>query len=144
MDTRTVIDTHPRTTRNESITRWSQGARITLGAITFLLIALFAFAAVMTLLTPETMPMERQGVGPVHFLVFAGVFAQFLLILFYVSFAWQNPRTDNHVPWIVGMVVLPFATLPVYWWVHVWKAPYVADPHHDYNVPGGQLTPQAD
>ena len=127
METRTVIDTHPRTTRNESITRWSQGARITLGAITFLLIALFAFAAVMTLLTPETMPMERQGIGPTHFLVFAGVFAEFLLILFYVSFAWQNPRTDNHVPWIVGMVVLPFATLPVYWWVHVWKAPYVAE-----------------
>ena len=53
-------------------------------------------------------------------------------------------KGDSRLAWMISMIALPFAALPVYWWVHVWKAPYVADPHHDYNVPGGQLTPQTE
>jgi hypothetical protein len=62
----------------------------------------------------------------------------FLLTAFYVSFAAQNPRTDRRGTWIAGIVLLPWAAQPLYWWVHVWGAPYAADPTQDYNVPGGQ------
>lgn len=144
METRTVIETHPRTTRNETIPRWSQGARITLGVITFLLIAIFVVVAASALLAPPPALLGRPGVGTLQFLLFPVAFAEFLLIAFYLSFAAQNPRTDNRLGWMLSMIVLPFAALPVYWWVHVWKAPYVGDRRDDHNVPGGQLSPQTD
>lgn len=144
METRTVIDTHSRTTRNESVTRWSRGARAMLGAITFVLIAAFATVAASMLVGADPSSMPVAGMRPLHVVLFTATFAQFLLITFYLSFAAQNPRTDNRGAWMAWMILLPFAALPVYWWVHVWNAPFVGDPHHDYNVPGGQMTPQAD
>lgn len=144
METRTVIDRHPRTTRNESIPRWSRGARATLGIITFALIAAFAVVGLGLLFGAPAGSAPAIGSEPLHVVLFAATFGMFLLIMFYLSFAAQNPRTDSRGAWMLSMIALPFAALPLYWWVHVWKAPFVGDPHHDYNVPGGQLTPQAD
>jgi hypothetical protein len=141
---RNIVGQHVRTTRNETIPRWSRAARLTLGVITFVLIGLFATAAIASLFTPAYPTMPRSGAGPVTFVLFLATFAQFLLMMFYVSFAAQNPRAENRAAWIASMIVLPFAMMPIYWWVHVWNAPYVADPERDYNVPGGQLEPGTD
>ena len=145
MDTRTITDPHPRTTRNESITRWSRRARLTLGVITFSLVAFFAAAAVALVVvwTPAVHTVSPAA-SMLSVMLYIATIALFLLMLFYLSFAAQNPRSENRGLWITGMVLLPWGILPVYWWAHVWNAPYVSDPDHDYNVPGGQLTPQAD
>lgn len=142
METRTVVPHagHPRTTRNETITRWSRSARLMLGAIMVGVIVVFAFAA-LTALTART-PTEELTF--VHWALFVATFMQYLLSLFFISFAAQNPRVDRRGLWIVGIVLVPWGILPVYWWAHIWNAPYVGDPDHDYNVPGGQLTPQGD
>lgn len=144
LETRTVHDEHPRTTRNETVTRWSSTARITLGVITFLLIAIVAATGLVALLTPTAVASPPRVLGPLHYGLFIGFFTQFLLIAIYVSFAAQNPRTDVRFAWIASMILMPWAALPIYWWVHIWKAPSVSDPSHDYNVPGGALTPHAD
>jgi FtsH-binding integral membrane protein len=141
LETRTVhTATRPRTTRNESIPRWSRSSRLTLGVLTLAIIVTFAGAALVAVAaeTPAT------TVNTEHWVLFAATFMQYLLCLFYISFAAQNPRSAVRGWWIVGMVVLPWGVLPVYWWAHVWNAPYVSDPEHDYNVPGGQLTPHTD
>ena len=142
METRTVVHhvSHTRTTRNESITRWSRSARIVLGVIMVGVIVAFTVAAV----TAMTMSTPVQRLSFAHYALFVATFMQYLLSLFFISFAAQNPRTERRWLWIVGMVLMPWGVLPVYWWAHVWNAPYVGDPDHDYNVPGGQLTPQAD
>lgn len=142
METRTVVHhvAHPRTTRNESIPRWSRSARITIGLIMASVIVVFV-TAVLGTIGDET-PTARLSFA--HYALFVATFMQYLLSLFFISFAAQNPRTDRRWLWIVGMVLVPWGILPVYWWVHVWNAPYVGDPDRDYNVPGGQLTPQAD
>lgn len=147
METRTVQHTtHPRTTRNESITRWSRRARLFLGGATFVIIATFLVAALTTLTgvfdSPAT--LDAPEIGPLQIVLVLAIFTQFLLMLFYISFAAQNPRTDARGAWIAGIVLMPWAILPVYWWAHVWSAPYVSDPRRDYNVPGGQMTPLAD
>lgn len=147
METRTVTHQKPmRTTRNESIPRWSRRARLFLGIMTFVLIGVFAFAAVSAMLLPlETAaPLAEQPFGPLHFLLVLATFMQFLLMLFYLSFAAQNPRLSSRGLWMVAIVFLPWAILPVYWFQHIWSAPYVADPESDYNVPGGEMTPHAD
>ncbi|AKF10738.1 hypothetical protein DB32_007887 [Sandaracinus amylolyticus] len=140
METRTVPAHTPRTTRNESITRWSRSARMVLGIVLAVVIVTFAVSAIASFAVPT--PPER--VSLIHWSLFVATFMQYLLCLFFISFAAQNPRSDNRGLWIAGMVLLPWGILPVYWWAHVWNAPYVSDPSHDYNVPGGQLTPQAD
>lgn len=142
METRTVVHhvAHPRTTRNESITRWSRSARITIGLIMAVVIAVFVMSVLATV--GDTTPTTRLSFA--HYALFVGTFMQYLLCLFFISFAAQNPRTERRWLWIMGMVLVPWGILPVYWWVHVWNAPYVGDPDRDYNVPGGQLTPQAD
>lgn len=147
METRTVTQQKPmRTTRNESIPRWSRRARLFLGIMTFVLIAVFGFAAVsaMTAPTATASPVVEQPFGPLQFLLVLATFMQFLLMLFYLSFAAQNPRLQARGVWMVAIVLLPWAILPVYWFQHIWSAPYVADPDSDYNVPGGEMTPQAD
>jgi hypothetical protein len=144
VDTRTVTDLHRRTTRNETIPRWNRAARATLGMITFGLILLFAVGAATMIALSNPAELSSPGLGPMHYVLFVATFAQFLLMMFYLSFAAQNPRTDVRGLWMLGIIALPFAIMPVYWWTHIWNAPYVADPDHDYNVPGGEMTAQAD
>ncbi|MDQ3030988.1 MAG: hypothetical protein M3Y87_01105 [Myxococcota bacterium] len=146
MDTRTVDSTqnHPRITRNETIPRWSRRARLFLGVMTFALIGVFAFAAITTLAMPTPIEPVGDGFGAIQFVLVLATFMQFLLMLFYISFAWQNPRLGSRGAWIVAIVLLPWAILPIYWYQHIWTAPYIGDPGRDYNVPGGQMTPQAD
>lgn len=142
METRTVVHhvPHPRTTRNESITRWSRTARITLGVIMAVVIVGF----VVSVLTAAATTAPPARLTAAHYVLFVGTFMQYLLCLFFISFAAQNPRTERRWLWIVGIVLVPWGVLPIYFWAHIWNAPYVGDPDRDYNVPGGQLTPQAD
>lgn len=146
MDTRTVThhDRSARITRNETVPRWSRRARLFLGVVTFAVIAMFAVGAISAMTTPTAPAPMIDALGPLQFLLVLATFAQFLLMLFYISFAWQNPRLAAREAWIVAIVLLPWAMLPIYWCQHIWKAPYVASPEHDYNVPGGALTPRAD
>lgn len=103
-------------------------------------IAVFVSSVLATI--GDTTPTARLGLA--HYALFVATFMQYLVCLFFISFAAQNPRTERRWLWVVGMVLMPWGILPVYWWAHVWNAPYVGDPDRDYNVPGGQLTPQAD
>jgi hypothetical protein len=145
VDTLTAHPHHlPVTTRNESVTRWSRRARGALGFITFALIGIFGGAGVHALLTPAVQPHQLGSAGEIQFALLFATFLQFLLTLFYVSFAAQNPRSDARWGWIAGMVLLPFAVMPVYWWVHIWNAPFIGNPKKDHAVPGGEITPDAD
>lgn len=146
VETRTVPgESLGRTTRNESIPRWSRRARLFLGLVTFVLIFVFAFAAIASMLAAEPgATLDSIDRQPFQVLLVLAIFMQFLLLLFYISFASQNPRLPARGAWMFAMVFMPWAILPVYWYLHIWRAPYVGSPRRDYNVPGGQLTPQAD
>ncbi len=146
METRTVTG-QPlgQTTRNESIPRWSRRARLFLGVLTFVLIGVFASAAFAAAFTAgPAAGFDAGDYSPFQVVLVLAIFMQFILMLFYISFAAQNPRLSARGTWVFAMIFMPWAILPIYWYLHIWHAPYVANPRHDYNVPGGQRTSRAD
>jgi hypothetical protein len=113
--------------------------------LTFVLIGVFAFAAIAAVVaTGPAAALNAGDYSPFQVVLALAIFMQFLLLLFYISFAAQNPRLPARGAWMFAMVFMPWAILPIYWYLHVWRAPYVANPRRDYNVPGGQLTARAD
>lgn len=116
----------------ETIPRWSRGSRLALGAWTF------------------AMPVSAAGVGlanlargtdppPVLVAATCGLFVLHALItLFYAAFAGQNARiARTRTAWMVALVLAGPITIPVYWLVHVWRAPYVGSPGVDGGPPSG-------
>jgi hypothetical protein len=118
-----------RVTRTEAIPRWSMGSRLALGAWTFSM----PFAALMLAVAALVM---QENVPPAFF---AGLFylivCHFILTVFYLSFASQNPRLDNKIPWMIALVLAGPVSILVYWVMHVWHAPKVGQNDVDSVIP---------
>ncbi|UJR87135.1 hypothetical protein [Sandaracinus amylolyticus] len=127
-----------RVGREETIPRWSRRARLTLGVLTLGSVGLFALTALaVTLLMVLSPDITRERTyAPLHFVLIFAAIADYMLTLFYIWFASQNPRITHRAAWIVGMIVAPWVTQPMYWYAHVLNAPYVGDPTRDHPVPG--------
>ena len=55
----------------------------------------------------------------------------------------QNLRIDGQRPlWIAGLLLAAPITLPLYWWKHIWNAPFVGDHAVDDEVPARVLGDQ--
>ena len=125
----TVPENDLRVTRTEAIPRWSMGSRLALGAWTFSM----PFAA----LGLAVAALALQNDVPPAF--FAGVFylivCHFILTVFYLSFASQNPRLENKTGWMVALVLAGPVSILVYWVMHVWHAPKVGQNDVDSVIP---------
>ncbi len=51
------------------------------------------------------------------------VFTMFGLIVFYFIHAMMNQKLEGleKVTWIIVMVMVGVVTMPIYWYVHIWK-----------------------
>lgn len=109
-------------------------AKIILGILTFLPILLaisiigfviFNFISMVFNQEPA-MPMMYMSylsyIIPYFFLV---VFLSLGLFIYYLVHIIQNQYLDNEkrILWIVVLFVLGGITMPVYWYVHIWKIP---------------------
>ena len=117
---------------SETIPRWGVGARVALGVLSLIALIIPLVLLAVALLTPGSDAVDTQLLG--------GSFGMFifhgLLVLFFVSFVIQNPRIEQErALWIAGLLFAAPLTLPIYWWKHIWKAPFVGRHHHDYEVP---------
>ena len=127
-----------RVGRDETIPRWSHGARMALGVLTLGSVAVFvltALAVTLVMILSPDIARERPHVPLSFVLIFAAI-ADYMLSLFYIWFASQNPRIDARGAWIAAMILVPWVAQPIYWYAHVLHAPYVGDPTRDLSVPG--------
>ncbi|WP_053236457.1 hypothetical protein [Sandaracinus amylolyticus] len=134
-----------RVGRDESIPRWSRRARMTLGVITLGSVAIFvitALAEVLVMILAPNVARERPG-QTLHFVLLFAAIADYMLSLFYIWFAAQNPRIDHRVAWIAGFILAPWVAQPMYWYAHVLNAPYVGDPTRDHPVPASTASTPA-
>jgi hypothetical protein len=67
-----------------------------------------------------------------------------VLLAFVVgAFVMQNPRIEGlRTIWLFGLVLAPPLTIPMYWWAHVWNAPYIGDREEDDHDTGTRQTPR--
>lgn len=127
-----------RVRRDETIPRWGRNARVALGVLTLISTAVFtlgALAVIVSILVAPDVARTRPDT-PLHFVLLFAAIADYLLTLFYIWFASQNPRLASRALWIAGMVLVPWLVQPMYWYAHVLNAPYVGDPSRDLGVPG--------
>jgi hypothetical protein len=130
----TVPGVHERNRigHSETIPRWGVGARAALGLLSFIALLIPVVLLSVALLTPPGHDIDTTLLG--------GAFGMFifhgLLVLFFVSFVVQNPRIEEErILWVLGLLVAAPLMLPIYWWKHIWKAPFVAGGRRDHEVP---------
>lgn len=99
----------------------NKAGRLLLGVLTLL-----PLAGVFGLLGWTAGGAAQEGFDPgmVGFplMVLVGTF---ILLLFYVSAVFNNPRLTKgaRMLWAIILFVGNVLTMPLYWYVHVWRAP---------------------
>jgi hypothetical protein len=130
-----VPGTDLRVTRTEAIPRWSMGSRLALGVWTFSMpLAALVVATYALVVAPAVPPALFAGV---YYLITC----HFILTLFYLSFAAQNPRIGNKVTWMISLVLAGPVSILVYWVMHVWNAPKVGQDDIDSVIPQHRVRP---
>ncbi|MFW5876138.1 MAG: hypothetical protein ACOCXM_05335 [Myxococcota bacterium] len=101
---------------------WSKGDRLWLGVFTLLPVAVGVAIPIRALLQAEPL---FGGTG-FCVLCLAHPLMVFMLLMAYAPAAFNNHRISQggRILWLLGFVVLGVVTLPVYWYLHVWRAPY--------------------
>jgi len=135
-------DAERRVGRREKVAHWDRGSRLAAGVL-----AALAFAWPVTLFAFFNWTTAPIGVSsivsatPIAWFVF-----HTMLVFLFGSFAFQNPRIYGlRTLWVAGMIFLPLLTIPAYWWLHVWHAPFVNDVQEEDELTGspqGLRTPR--
>lgn len=116
----------------ETIPRWSDLSRLALGAWTFsmpLLALAIASASLVLRPTPALLAAAMALVS-----------GHAIITMLYGAFAVQNPRIARwRTAWLLALLVAGPVFIPVYWVVHVWRAPRVGRPNVDGPSPGFDL-----
>jgi hypothetical protein len=105
----------------ETIPHWRRGARLALGFWTFSMPVIAAGLGVASMLVSVEVPPGLLAA------VYGFLVAHFIIAMFYVAFAGQNPRLRSPAAWQLAIVLAGPVTILVYWIVHVWFAPYADD-----------------
>jgi hypothetical protein len=109
----------------ETIPRWSDGSRLALGAWTFSMPLAAATLASMNLWLSTEVPPALLAITVGFFVLHA------IITLFYVAFAGQNPRIERtRTAWMVALIAAGPVAIPVYWFIHVWRAPHAGRNRH--------------
>lgn len=115
----------------ETIPRWSRASRLALGGWTFSMPLAAVVIAAWAVATEPDVPSALFGAT-------YGLFVMhFILLLFYVSFAAQNPRLGRaRLPWLLSLLFAGPVAILAYWVIHVWNAPSVGRSDVDHETPG--------
>ena len=105
---------------------WTRSDRRWIGLFTLLPVLVGVAAVIRVLLDPAG--LLGGGEGPCV-LCLAHPLMVFMLLLLYAPAVFNNPRLSPPLRrlWLVGFVVAGIVTLPVYWYRHIWSAPYQPD-----------------
>jgi len=141
------MDLHVCTVRDRSRTRvgsreaiphWGMGARAALGVL-----ASMALGSPFALLSLAAWTVAEPKIGSVLALAsYATLIFYALLTVVFASFVIDNPRIYGlRTIWLIGLITAPPLTLPIYWWTHVWNAPYLGERRED-DGPGKERAPR--
>ncbi len=112
----------------ETIPHWGTGARAALGVLAA---ASLASPFVLSWLAAWMSVDPRIG-SALAFAAYAALVFNALLTIVFSSFVMANPRIYGlRTFWLIGLIAAPPLTLPIYWWTHVWNAPFVGERQED-------------
>lgn len=105
---------------------WTRGERRWIGLFTLLPVIVGIAMVIRILMDPAGMLGAGEGAC---LLCLAHPLMIFMLLMVYAPAAFNNPAltTTMRRLWVVGFVLVGIVTLPMYWYRHVWLAPYRPD-----------------